>query len=118
MSCTAQPTWTLNLHRLIAATLLLAMVLFAAHPTSAQPAAAASGGLVYASTISNRLISFDRDQPATILSNIAISNLAANDSLVGIDIRPATDRLYGLGKSGQLYAIDTISGFARPIGIR
>lgn len=36
--------------------------------------------------------------------------LKARDRLVGIDVRPATGKLYGLGKSGQLYTINPDTG--------
>jgi Domain of unknown function (DUF4394) len=106
---------TLSVQWLIVAA-MLAMSLLIVQPTAAKPAATTSGKLVYALTASNRLLSFNSYQPGYILSSIALTGLAANDSLVGIDFRPATDRLYGLGRSGQVYVIDTGTGFARPIG--
>jgi hypothetical protein len=108
--------WASSARRCVAGALVLALTTLAAQPTFASPAHQTTAGRVYATTVSNRLISFDASQPASILSDIAVSNLAAGDSLVGIDFRPATDRLYGLGASGQIYAIDTGTGFARPIG--
>jgi hypothetical protein len=52
-----------------------------------------------------------------------ISGLADGETLVGIDFRPATGVLYGVGRvggsdAGQLYTIDLKSGFATPVGMR
>lgn len=52
-----------------------------------------------------------------------ISGLADGETLIGIDFRPATGVLYGVGRiggsgNGQLYTIDPKSGLATPVGAR
>ena len=55
----------------------------------------------------NSLVTFDSATPGTLIgSAVAVTGLTAGDVLVGIDYRPATNTLYGLGRvSSQLYTI-------------
>ena len=78
---------------------------------SAQPPA-----LLYGVTPSNRLISFSSSAPGTLLSNVPISNLAAAERIVGLDVRPATNQLYALGSSSQLYILNPVTGAAIRVG--
>jgi len=73
---------------------------------------AMSVGDVVALTASNRLLSFNRDTPATVRTNVAVSGLQSGDSLVGIDYRPADGLLYGVAASGRLYTINPGTGAA------
>ena len=73
---------------------------------------AMSAGDVFVLTASNKLVSFNRDTPATIRTNVAIQGLQSGENLVGIDVRPADGKLYGVGSSGRLYTIDTATGAA------
>ena len=83
----------------------------AATPPTVNPPAMAAGD-VFVLTASNRLMSFYRDTPATIRTNVAIQGLQGGDSLVGIDMRPADGKLYAVGSGGRLYTIDTTTGSA------
>ncbi|MES2758562.1 MAG: DUF4394 domain-containing protein [Pseudomonadota bacterium] len=76
------------------------------------PAPPAVPGDVFVLTASNKLASFNRDSAATVRTNVAITGLAAGESLVGIDFRPADGVLYGVGSSGRLYTIDTTTAAA------
>lgn len=67
------------------------------------PASQAAG--LMGTTTDNFLVSFDSATPGTF-SAVALSGLGS-DSLVGIDLRPANNTLYGLGQSGTLYTIST-----------
>ena len=71
--------------------------------------------LVYALTEQNKLLSFDSSDPGTQLSGGAISGLAQNDDLIGIDIRPSTGALYAVGSSGIIYTINTATFAASQI---
>src|SRR5690349_604426 len=71
--------------------------------------------LVYALTDENDLLSFNSSDPATQLSGGAISGLAPNDDLIGIDIRPSTGTLYAVGSSGIIYTINTTTFAASQI---
>lgn len=69
---------------------------------------------LYALTEGQRLVTFDTDV-RTIHSTVAISGLG-EDTLVGLDFRPATGELYALSNGNQFYKIDTNSGAASPVG--
>ncbi len=65
----------------------------------------------YAATSTNRLVYFKRST-GEIKSSADISGLAAGETLVGIDFRPADAALYALSTSGKIYTVDTASGAA------
>ena len=81
-------------------------------PVPPPPAPPAVPGDVFVLTASNKLASFNRDSAATIRSNVAITGLAAGESLVGIDFGPADGLLYGVSSAGRLYTIDTSTAAA------
>jgi len=82
--------------------------------------AIANGAVLTAETIyistASRLQSFSSGAPGALLSDVPIIGLAEGETLEGIDFRPATGELYGLGSSGQLYRLDRVTGAATPIG--
>lgn len=66
-------------------------------------------------TATNQLIRFSSSAPAIIASTVSLSGLAAGDSIVGIDVRPANNTLYGFainGSVGRVYSINVASGVA------
>lgn len=65
----------------------------------------------YALTSENRLVYFARASGA-VRGSMEISGLPANESIVGVDFRPAGGELIALGTSGTLYAVDTSTGAA------
>jgi hypothetical protein len=71
---------------------------------------------IAALTASNQLLRFDDARPDAILATTPITGLQAGDAVVGIDVRPATGQLYGLGRAsdgtGRLYTINPLSGAA------
>lgn len=77
---------------------------------------AARAELVFGLTSSNSIIVFDSALPGTAVPAFAVSGLQPGESLLGIDIRPATGTLYGLGSTNQLYTINTTTGAATPVG--
>ena len=72
--------------------------------------------LVYGVTTTNLLISFNSGTPGTILSSVAITGLQAGETILGIDFRPATKQLYGLGNTSRLYTINLSTGAATVVG--
>src|SRR5688572_5546900 len=74
-----------------------------------------SAETIYISTAS-RLQSFASGAPGALLSDVAVTGLTSGESLEGIDFRPATGELYGLGSTGQLYRLDPATGVATPVG--
>lgn len=75
-------------------------------------AAAAPAVPVIALSTRDQLVSFDSATPGTLSSAVFISGLSANESLVGIDYRPATGELYGLGSQARLYKLNATTGAA------
>ena len=63
----------------------------------------------YGLTGDDSLVRFDAANPARAERVGAITGLAAGERLVGIDFRPATGELYGLGDRSNLYQIATQS---------
>jgi hypothetical protein len=82
----------------------------------APSAHAAAGSTMFAITTTNSLLRFDSGAPGTILSTTAVSGLQAGENLQGIDFRPASGQLYGLGSTSRLYTIDPSSGVATQVG--
>lgn len=67
--------------------------------------------------IANRLIRVDSAAPGTITSTLALTGINGNETLLGIDYRPASSRvLYGVSNTGQLYAINPLTGAASAVG--
>ncbi len=69
----------------------------------------------------NQLVRFDRATPGTLSAPTPITGLVAGDTVRGIDVRPATGGLYGLGVNGaftiaHLYLINPVTGAATQIG--
>lgn len=82
-------------------------------PTTGTPP---STSMVYGVTMDNRLVSFQSSAPATLVNNVAIGGLQSGENVLGIDFRPATGQLFGLGSSNRLYTIDLTSGAATQVG--
>ena len=64
----------------------------------------------------NALVSFDSATPATVSATVPVTGLAAGESLLAIDRRPATGQLYGLGSASRLYTINPSTGAATQVG--
>jgi hypothetical protein len=70
---------------------------------------------VWALTTTNVLVRFDSATPGTILSTVPVAGLQSGENLLGIDFRPATGQLYGLGSTSRLYAINPTTGVANAL---
>ena len=81
-------------------------------PVPAPAPAPVQVGDAVALTASGRLISFNRATPGTLVGSVAVSGLAAGESLLGIDFRPADARLYAIGTAGNVYTIEPTTGVA------
>ena len=77
---------------------------------------AAHAEVIFGVTDTQRLVTFDSNAPESLLSGVAISGLAQNEDILGIDFRPATGELYALGGFSNLYTIDTTTGAATQVG--
>ncbi|MBC6607963.1 DUF4394 domain-containing protein [Hymenobacter sp. BT188] len=77
-------------------------------PSQDIPFYALSGGV--------KLDLYSTKNPARSSASTAITGLQAGEKLLGIDFRPATGQLYGIGSTSRLYVINTATGAARAIG--
>ena len=74
----------------------------------------AAADTVWGVTSTGDLISFDSATPGTI-TTVAITGLQGGETLLGIDQRPATGQLYGLGSTSRLYVINPTTGVATAV---
>lgn len=71
---------------------------------------------VYGLTTTNSLVQFNSTRPNTALSTVSITGLAVGEDLLGIDFRPATGQLFGLGSLSRIYRMNTVTGVATLVG--
>ena len=71
--------------------------------------------VAYAIDETNNLLIFNFLNIGTPISK-AITGLQTGETIVGIDMRPATGQLYALGSTSRLYVLNTSSGAAAVIG--
>ena len=76
--------------------------------------AAAQAELMYATDGSNLVLFDSLGTPA--VTTRPLTGLQPGETLVGIDVRPANQQLYGVGSTGRLYQFPPGSGSAFPIG--
>jgi hypothetical protein len=79
--------------------------------------AAAAGQTLYALTTSGRLIRFSTTDACVIDGTLQVTGLAPNTTLHGIDFRPATGQLYGLGSDSRVYTIELTTGVATAVSM-
>jgi len=82
-------------------------------PSAASAQIGLKIGRSFVLTADNQLL---RLSVNVIESSVNITNLKPGEQVLGIDFRPATGRMYGLGSTSQLYVIDHLSGVASPVG--
>ncbi|MES2518359.1 MAG: DUF4394 domain-containing protein [Bacteroidota bacterium] len=71
--------------------------------------------VAYAIDETNNLLIFNYTNIGTPISK-TITGLQTGETILGIDMRPATGQLYALGSSSRLYVLNTASGAATVIG--
>ncbi len=82
---------------------------------SANSAASFPPGTIFTVSVTNTLERFNVSAPGVRLGSVNITGLNPSDDIVGIDFRPATGQLYGLGRLSQLYVINVVTGVASPV---
>ena len=70
----------------------------------------------YALSGGTRLDGYNTSNAATRTSSVAITGLGSGETLLAIDFRPATGKLYGVSSASRLYIINQNTGTARAIG--
>lgn len=80
----------------------------------------ASAEPLLALTSGNVLVRLDSATPGSFTGVVPVTGLAAGESLVGIDVRPASQQLYGLGVTAagiaRLYVLNPNTGVASLVG--
>lgn len=71
--------------------------------------------VAYSTDNANNLLIFNLTTPASPVTK-AITGLQAGETVLGIDMRPATGQLYALGSTSRLYMINMASGAAAAVG--
>lgn len=71
--------------------------------------------VAYAVSETNNLLIFNPWQPSSLISN-PITGLQMAETILSIDMRPATGQLFALGSTSRLYTINTASGAATMVG--
>ncbi|MBO9675851.1 MAG: DUF4394 domain-containing protein [Sphingobacteriaceae bacterium] len=69
----------------------------------------------YALSSDGKLSLINAKNPGTVTSQVTISGLQTGESILGIDFRPATGQLYGIGSTSRIYVIDPKTGTARAV---
>ena len=102
--------------------LLASCTVAAAAAAASLPATSAAAPAVGVDTAGTTLLRFDTASPGT-MTPVPITGLGAGETIEGIDRRPATGALYGLGvidggasDTLRVYRIDRATGVATPIG--
>lgn len=102
--------------RLVRFALSATCVAALAVPVAAQaggPGSKDGGGRsFYATDNQGNLVSFSADNPRQLDSSRPISGLPMGVSLTGIDFRPATGELYGVGSDSIVYRVSPVTGKA------
>ena len=69
--------------------------------------AAPAVATVYGLTSSDELVKFSPAAPGTVTTVGALSGLQGGESVLGLDFRPSTGKLYAFTSAGRLYTVDT-----------
>jgi hypothetical protein len=105
----------MNRLRVLVVPALIALAVFPLlHAQSSWPAT--PGNTVFAITTGNVLLQFDESTPGLIQSQSTVTGLQGGESVLGIDFRPATGQLYGIGSTSRVYTLDPVTGVATQVG--
>ena len=63
-------------------------------------------------TADHRVVTFKTATPGTLDTSAVITGLQGGETVLGIDFRPATGKLYALTDGGRLYTVDPVTGGA------
>ncbi|MCA1628151.1 MAG: DUF4394 domain-containing protein, partial [Acidobacteria bacterium] len=81
--------------------------------TDNDSAVAATGATLIGVTAEGNLVRFSSATPGTIDATVAITGLQTGETILGIDVRPATRQLYALGSTGRIYIVNQTTGAAQ-----
>ncbi|MCI0336824.1 MAG: DUF4394 domain-containing protein [Acidobacteria bacterium] len=72
---------------------------------------------VFAVTTGNVLVSFSAGAPGTINTARAITGLSGGETVLGLDLRPATGQLYAITNTSRVYIINPTTAAAMPVNL-
>lgn len=105
------------LHAIACACTLLLLAPACQKDNDSQKVEAVGPDLVfYGVTTSNQLLQYNAKSPGIVDATVAITGLQTGETLLGIDFRPATGQLYGVGSTSRLYIINHLTGRATVVG--
>lgn len=90
-------------------------VMMLAAVASTIASAPAMAATVFGINLGGQLVSFDSAAPGTVLTTVSLTGVSGA-TLRGIDFRPATGQLFGLGANSILYSINTSTGVSTAVG--
>ncbi|MBD3883071.1 DUF4394 domain-containing protein [Phormidium tenue FACHB-886] len=64
----------------------------------------------------NNALAFFNSDSLSNVTRVNVSGLQSGENLLGIDFRPATGQLFGVGSTSRLYSINTQTGAATQVG--
>lgn len=76
-----------------------------------------NGETLVALTVTNKLLTFSSAAPGTITRSVQVTGLQAGENLRGIDFRPATGQLFGVGSTSRVYSINRFTGVATQVPV-
>ena len=75
-----------------------------------------SAATIFGLTGTNQLVRFDSSTPGTVMTVGTITGTQVGENIVGIDFRPATGQLFGLGSNSRIYIINRTTAAATFVG--
>ena len=72
----------------------------------------AQAAILVATNTTNQISTFDSANVESAVFK-SITGLASGESLIGIDLRPSTNTIYGIGTNNNIYTVDANSGAAK-----
>ncbi len=79
------------------------------------PGAPFAGRTIFGVDGANMLISFGALSPDRSIAKVAITGLAAGETIVGIDFRPLNNTLFAVGSTSRLYTVNVGTGAATAV---
>lgn len=72
--------------------------------------------IAYGLTAGNRLVSFRVDDPGRLLTNSPLSGLTGGETVLGMDVRPATGELFALTDTNRVLRLNPATGQGVQVG--
>jgi hypothetical protein len=78
--------------------------------------ATCNAGPILLLTSGNQLLTIESTTPGSVSAPLPITGLQVGETVLGIDFRPLTNELFGLGSTSVLYSINATTGVATQVG--